>query len=142
MSKPVEQDETKVNGAVKVADQRRKSGPRGSASAVLTYSRNGAGSKPTLRAAALITPLRAAQGDDDVMSQEPEADHSWASLVRMQSRVAGSGIGAARVAGGRRTRDGLRMSADRTVLIQECDTITGGTANGQIRNFIEVENWS
>jgi hypothetical protein len=75
MKTPGEQDET-VNGAVTVADQRRKSGPRGSVSALLMYRRNGAGSKPTLRATAVITPLRAAQGDDDVMSQEPDADQS------------------------------------------------------------------
>jgi hypothetical protein len=57
--------------------------------------------------------------------------------VRRQSRVAGSGIGAARVARGKLTRDVLLMSADRTDLMQERDTITHGGANGQIRNFIE-----
>jgi hypothetical protein len=67
MSKPDGQNPGNDNSVVKVADQGRKSGR---ASAVLTY-RSGGGYKPTLRATALITPLRAAQGDDDVMSQEP-----------------------------------------------------------------------
>jgi hypothetical protein len=70
MSKSDELNTNNDSNAVKTADQRRKSGPC-SASASLTYRRSGVGSKPTLRASVLITPLYAAQGDDDVMSQKP-----------------------------------------------------------------------